>query len=104
MVTQKDYDRDLNNMLEATRGWCAKNPGVELLFRPLGYSDDTCVLAGLTPKVIRRVSGNDKTRELLTVMDAATRNQGTILMAESCLEVVFGLSRAISGLDKTNVN
>jgi hypothetical protein len=97
MVTLESYERDAQRMLAAAKAWRADNPGTELVFHPLGYPGGTSVLAGLVPELIRRVGGSHKTRELLRTMDAATNGEGTVAQAEACLEIVFGLKRAISG-------
>jgi len=97
MVTPESYQRDYDHMLAATKAWHLANPDTALVFHPLGYPEDTAVLAGLVPALIRRVGGNHKTRELLRTMDEATGQQGTVLQAEVCIEAVFGLKRAISG-------
>lgn len=97
MTTVKDYERDCQQMLAATRAWRRANPGAELLFRPLGHAEDTFVIAGLSSRLIEHVSGNPNTRDLLHAMNAASRNQGTVQQADACLEIVFGFRRALSG-------
>lgn len=83
-------------MLQAARDWHAQNPAVELKFKPLGFAARTFVIAGLDSALIRRVGASPKTRELLRAMDAATGNNGTVAMADACIEMVFGLRHALT--------
>jgi len=96
MTTPESYEQDCQNMLAATSIWQLANPNAELVFHPLGYPEDTLVLAALSPAMIQRVAGNPETRDLLHTMDAATGNEGTVAQAEVCIELIFGLKRAIS--------
>lgn len=94
--TTEGYKRAAETMLAATRAWDAANSDAKLDFRPLGVPADHAVAAGLDRAMIRRVGGNSKTRELLKAMDASIGNQGTVAMAEACIERVYSIRRALT--------
>jgi hypothetical protein len=90
------YQRDVQSMIAAANAWRCQHPTAPLVFVPLGVPASTVIMADLDESVIDRTAGTSHTLELLRAMDAACEHRGTIMQAETCLELVFGIPRALT--------
>lgn len=102
-ATQESYERAARKMMAAAMAWKTLNPDAKLKFVPLNLDHipqtrgaNVVVISPLSRSVIRSVGDNPKTRELLTAMDAAIGNEGTVMQAEFCIEQVFGIKNALT--------
>ena len=94
------YSADLDAMLIAACTWKLMHPmwETELQFIPLKLPNlppgNAVIIAALDADLVRRLSGNAATAELLTLLDKAAAHGGgaSLLQAEGVIEHVFGIA------------
>lgn len=92
---QQKYEADLEAMRRAAHDWKAAHPAARLKFRPIRMVRGV-LIAALTPSMIRQVTGNATTRDLLSTLDRAAICGATVRMAEAVIEHVYGIDRALT--------